>query len=389
MGISFMARQQSQLNRSTSHELTPVASCRDRGRQSFIFHAKRHLGQFARLSLSRQFEYPANPLPSEDPQDTDTGVIGTHVRTGHAQPEQSSAFAAWSALNIGSQQQMWRALNDMLVHQAPVLAQRAETLAARAASGSLELSPDLEMPAYFLQTAYHGQPGGYCLDRGGDDWHAGALQEAGGNLYSRGAGTGARDSKGQAVVRFLGETFPEFAPDKVIDLGCGYGGQTSNYAAGFPDAEIHGVDLGASLLRYAHLRAKSLGLKIHFRQACASDTRFPNASFDLVVSNILLHEIPQTMLEGVMQESFRLLKPGGLVVHQDVPTQRPGTPEFQQWLSNWQVAHNDEPFWKSFSETSVPKALVNAGFSQADIFERYQPQIDGPLLWYMVGARKQ
>ncbi len=89
-----------------------------------------------------------------------------------------------------------------------------------------------------------------------------------------------------------------------------------------------------------------------------------------------------------MRESFRLLKPGGLVVHQDVPTQRPDTPAFQQWLSNWQVIHNDEPFWQSFAETSVTDALISAGFSSEDVFESYQPQIDGPLVWYMVGARK-
>jgi len=94
------------------------------------------------------------------------------------------------------------------------------------------------------------------------------------------------------------------------------------------------------------------------------------------------------MLDAVMRESFRLLKPGGLVVHQDVPTQRPDTPAFQQWLSNWQVAHNDEPFWQSFAETSVPDALIAAGFSEEGVFESYQPQIDGPLVWYMVGARK-
>ena len=52
------------------------------------------------------------------------------------------------------------------------------------------------------------------------------------------------------------------------------------------------------------------------------------------------------------------------------------------------MAHNDEPFWQSFAETSVPDALISAGFSKEDVFESYQPQIDGPLVWYMVGARK-
>lgn len=374
-----MTQRTAELNRSTVHDMSPSPSARDRGRQSFIFHTKRHLGQFARLQLQAEFDRAAG---QEAAQPQPAICAETAYLSG------SPAFAAWSALNIGSQQQMWRALSDMVLRQRDQMVARAETLLTQPPLGSLKLDTQLSLPGYFTDTAYHGQPGGYCLDDHDSDWFSGALQEAGGTLYSRGAGTGEKDSKGQAVVRFIRERFPDFVPEKLVDLGCGYGGQTSNYVAGFPDAEAHGVDLGAGLLRYAHLRAQSLHLPIHFKQACASDTGFPDASFDLVVSNILLHEIPREMLEGVMRESFRVLKPGGLVVHQDVPTQRQDTPAFQRWLSNWQVEHNDEPFWRVFSETAVPEALVAAGFDSQQVFEAYQPQVDGPLVWYMVGARK-
>ena len=43
------------MNRSTVHVLSPMQSCRDRGRQSFIFHTKRQLSQFARSTLQREF----------------------------------------------------------------------------------------------------------------------------------------------------------------------------------------------------------------------------------------------------------------------------------------------------------------------------------------------
>ena len=372
-----MPQASREINRSTVHKLSPVASCRDRGRQSFIFHTKRHLGNIARTTLRSEFDRVSSGQASDGAECDASSAM-------QALP----LFAAWSALNIGSQQQMWRALGDMVNRQIPAMSAAGRELGGAAVSGSLQLDSDLEMPGYFQSTAYHGQPGGYCLDRGEDDWFSGAMQEAGGTLYSRGAGTGDKDSKGQAVVRFIAERCPDIAPNTVVDLGCGYGGQTANYAVAFPDAQTYGVDLGAGLLRYAHLRATALDLPIHFKQACASRTGFADASVDLVVSNILLHEIPPEMLAAVMRESFRILRPGGLVVHQDVPTQKPDTAAFQQWLSRWQVAHNDEPFWQSFAETSVTNALVDAGFAEQDVFEAYQPQIDGPLIWYMVGARK-
>jgi len=34
----------------------PVASCPDRGRQSFIFHTKRHLGHIARTTHGSEFD---------------------------------------------------------------------------------------------------------------------------------------------------------------------------------------------------------------------------------------------------------------------------------------------------------------------------------------------
>ena len=369
-----MSPAQTELNRSTVHEMTPIQNCSDRGRQAFIFHTKRQLGVYSRTVLQSEFD---RTVISEEPDNS-----------SHNPLESCPAFAAWSALNIGSQQQMWRALSDMVERQTDTLNQNALTIEARSTLGSLTLDANLSLPEYFRETAYHGQPGGFCLDRGDSDWFAGALQEAGGTLYTRGAGTGDKDSKGQAVVRFLSERFPEFQPENLIDLGCGHGGQTCNYAAAFPQARTVGVDLGAGLLRFGHLRAESLGIPLHLKQACASQTGFPDASFDLVVSNILLHEIPRDMLAAIMRESFRLLRPGGVVLHQDVPTQRPETPAFHQWLSHWQVQHNDEPFWQSFAETSVPDALVEAGFHPGQIFEEYVPQVDGPLVWYMVGAQK-
>ena len=51
-----MTKPTVEMNRSTVHARSPMQSCRDRDRQSFIFHAKRQLGQFAWSTLQHEFD---------------------------------------------------------------------------------------------------------------------------------------------------------------------------------------------------------------------------------------------------------------------------------------------------------------------------------------------
>ncbi len=364
------------MNRSTVHELTPRVSCRDRGRQGFILHTKQYLGAIGQSGLLEIARHRSGSLDPSLPE--------TSTALG-----ESAAFAAWTALGKGAQRRMWLALDDMLEREAKALDATSRDIGSRAKFGTLELDPDLVIPAYLERHAFHGQPGGYIHSRDDNDIRAGALQEAGGTLYTRGAGTGKFDSKAQAVVRYLAERNPELVPRRVLDLGCGYGGQTCGYALAYPEAEVHGVDIGAGLLRYAHLRAESLGIALQLHQQDASKTRFADGTFDLIISNILLHEVPRDVLAAIMRECHRLLATGGLVVHQDVPTQKADMPGFRKFLSMWQKAHNDEPFWEEFAATSVPEELARAGFDPDDVFEDYVAQLDGPLQWYFVGAERR
>ncbi len=362
-------------NRSTVHELTPQQSCADRGRQNFIFHLKRQLGQVASTGLQ-------NVVRSQS-----HGADPSFEQSSNALQD-SPAFAAWNALSKGAQRQMWRSLSDMIDRQNEHLDEQVRKIATRPVLGSLELDPNFDLPDYLSQHAFHGQPGGYIDSRHDQDIRAGALQEAGGTLYSRGIGTGKKDSKAAAVVRYLGQRFPDFSPKRILDLGCGHGGQTCGYALAYPDAQTHGIDAGEAVLRYGHFRAQSMGIELHLHQADAAAPPFPDGYFDLVVSNILLHEVPTETMKKVMAQCHRLTASGGVTIHQDVPTQKADTPGFRQFLSMWQTQHNDEPFWEAFARSSVPEALVSAGFAVDQVFEDYARQLDGPLTWYLVGAQK-
>jgi len=359
------------MHRSTVHALSPQANLEERARQAFVLHVKRGLGPLGAQGTKQICAHHGAATPEE---------VASVLRA-------SSSYAAWTALSKGSQRQMWQALSDMICRQEESLQGIARDLETRPALGSLHLDPDAQIPAYLQHTAFHGQPGGYVLTRHPEDLYAGLMQEAGGTLYTRGAGTGAKDSKAQAVVRFIHDRFSGFAPARILDMGCGYGAQTCGYALAFAPAETHGVDVGGAVLRFGHLRAESLSIALHLHQMDAAATTFPDGYFDLIVSNIVLHEVPAAHLQALMRECRRLLAPGGLVLHQDMPAQRPGTSAVRRFLSMWQRDHNDEPHWDSIAQLRFPDLLSAAGFAPDGIFEDYVVQVDGPMHWYVVGAR--
>jgi SAM-dependent methyltransferase len=263
----------------------------------------------------------------------------------------------------------------------------AQRLAGRGARGSLSLDPAFVAPPDVLAADIHCQPGGYMRDAGAEDLMAGALYESGGNLYSSGVGIGRRDSKAGAVIGFVAKRFPRLRPRRILDLGCSAGGASVAYAASFPDAEVHAVDAGPAMLRYAHARAEAMGLAVHFHQMDVRQLGFADASFDLIVSHNLMHEISTPTMARLFAESRRLLRAGGVAIHQDVPT-RGKRGLFERFLFAWETQYNNEPFWQAFAQADIRRLLLAAGFAPTEVEETELPKLDGPGTWYLATALK-
>ena len=297
------------------------------------------------------------------------------------------SYRLWSGLNRASQDRMW----TLLAEQADVEQERIESVAvslSETPKGSLQLDESLTPPDYQSQTTIHGQPGGYMLSRYSNDLAAGVLYEAGGNIYAMGQGIGKRDSKGQRLIAHIRERFPELKPKRILEMGCSAGGQSSDYPAAFPDAECHAIDLAPGMLRYAHARSEALGVALHIKQCDAASTGFPDDYFDLIISHNMFHEVAADHMPRILVECRRLLAPGGVCIHQDVPIQRDRFEGFDQFLSEWQVENNDEPFWNDFANADLPAMLEQAGFSESDVDAEYLQAIDGPIPWYVVTATR-
>ncbi|WP_164857266.1 class I SAM-dependent methyltransferase [Sphingomonas crocodyli] len=299
-------------------------------------------------------------------------------------------YRNWSSLTYMSQTLMWDTVASFVDRQVPTLQATADTLAARPEKlGSLALDPDLDVPWNIADVEVHRQPGGFCFEKHDHDIEAGARYNGGGLIYAAGKGRNALAGKsgGDFVRGLIAERWPDFRPLRILEVGCGTGRNTMSYARLYPEAEVHGVDCAAPLLRWAHATAEAQGLTIHFRQMDAALMTYPDESFDLIVSHILGHEMTEEGLPAMIAECWRLLRPGGIAVHIDVPIQPGQIGLVDQVLNDWQVQHNNERSWRLWAEADVPGYLEEAGFPVNTSFAG--PVAQGAKdVWYVYGGRK-
>jgi ubiquinone/menaquinone biosynthesis C-methylase UbiE len=310
------------------------------------------------------------------------------------------AYRSWQSLAVAAQQQMWSSVADCVDRQLPELEQRAK---ANASAGSVKLDPHFEVPRYLSAVDIHLMPGGYHADRGDSDVRQGAIFDKAASIYHMGRNGGElNDVRGHTIVQHLWDCYPDLQPTRILDLGCTVGHSTSAIASYFPDAEVHAVDVGGALLRYARARSAALGAKVHYSQQSAEHTNFADESFDLVVSSAMLHETSYKALPKIMKECRRLLRPGGVMIHLEVPMRFDTASTWNRIRGHFEAHYNNEPFWIGAQTADVPAVVRGAGFRE--VLAGYQPAAQqakraakpgftstaGPVhaFWYMVSARK-
>jgi len=351
------------MSRSTTHELQPHTDHDGVSRRLAVLACKTAIRSVLQARLKKAY-------------DADESA---------ADLAQRREYRLWSGINRASQDRMWSVLSEQIDADYGRIAARARELAT-SATGSLDIPASVDVPEYQRRATIHGQTGGYMLDRDDADVAAGVLYEAGGNIYALGQGIGRRDSKGERLIAFAKDRFAALAPRRILEMGCSAGGQSTDYPAAFPDAEFHAIDLSPGMLRYAHARAEALGRRVHFHQRDAAATSFEPGSFDLIVSHNLFHEVAGNHMPAIFRECFRLLRPGGVCIHQDVPVQVDRLDGFMQFLSEWQTENNDEPFWMDFAEADLTSLAIDAGFDASSVSSEYLEALDGPIPWYVVTA---
>ena len=195
--------------------------------------------------------------------------------------------------------------------------------------------------------------------------------DRGGAVYMLGRNGGLmNDGRGHTLAAHVYACYRDLAPQRIVELGCGVGASTVPVAKCFPAAETFGVDVGSSVLRYAHARAAHLGARIHFVQDNAEHTRFEAGTFDLVFTCAVLHETSEAAMVAIMHESFRLLRAGGVAVHLEVPNHYEALGIWERVCGEWEADYNNEPNWKEAISADYEALMHAAGFP--DVLTGYQ-----------------
>lgn len=95
-----------------------------------------------------------------------------------------------------------------------------------------------------------------------------------------------------------------------LDVACGTGISTfALIEKTGGKGEFHGVDISEGMLEVARRSAEAQGINIRFTKGDAENLDYPDAKFDIVISNMSIQFFPHK--HKALSEMHRVLKPGG------------------------------------------------------------------------------
>lgn len=114
--------------------------------------------------------------------------------------------------------------------------------------------------------------------------------------------------------------------DKVLDVGCGTGTLAMEVEPCVgATGQVFGIDPGTQQIAHARFKAARRNLPIEFQVGVIEHLDFPDQTFDVVLSTIMMHHLSDSLKRQGLAEIVRVLKPGGRLVIADFkrPEDRP------------------------------------------------------------------
>ncbi len=137
---------------------------------------------------------------------------------------------------------------------------------------------------------------------------------------------------------------PELNHLNILDIGCGPGDICLTLAERFAEARICGIDGSEAMLNIARKKIGQRGKQPVFLQYTLPNHNLPAASFDVILSNSLLHHLhnPQILWQSIIE----LARPGCRICVMDLF--RPDSARQAQEIVNRYAANEREVLKKDF-----------------------------------------
>lgn len=255
-----------------------------------------------------------------------------------------------------TQKAMWLQIQEVFHREADMYLDEMEA-AEKLGPGSIELHPEMHIPEY-ASYEIHLQPGGYV----GDPF-AGYIYVHGENVVFT---NGNYQDDAQRRLSRRVPAPPDGVVNRVLEQGCSSGQFTLALKEKWPEAEVWGSDVGAPMIRYAHQRSVDLGVETHYMHELSEESRFPDNHFDVITNNLLYHEVPEKIGIGIIEESFRTLRPGGIFFPIDQYTGNPPNMTAFGRFWSWRDYRWNEEVWRyEYENLDMEAELLKAGFEVA------------------------
>lgn len=212
-------------------------------------------------------------------------------------------------------------------------------------------------PDYYLQN-FHHQTDGYLSD------HSAALYDLQVELLFNGSADPMRRRVIAPLLRGLDHFNDRPASRiRVLDVATGTGRTLRQLRAALPQAQLMGLDLSTAYLRQANRWLAQLpGELPQLVQGNAERMPFADGSLQGITCVFLFHEMPAAARQNVLDECFRLLEPGGVLVLAD-SIQLADSPQFSAVMENFRRVFH-EPFYRDYISDDITGRLEATGFQE-------------------------